>query len=407
MEKEIQQKIEECLNCKNKPCSVKGCPVHTDIPGFIQKMKQEDLEGAYVLLQNNNSLSSICCRVCYQEEQCQGSCVRGIKGNPVSIGMLEKEVNEWARKNKKEIVSPVKKKGKVAIIGSGPSGLTVAHELNKEGIGVTVFEKEKELGGILRYGIPDFRLPKNLIDDITQKLKKNGVIFKTNIELGKQITIEKLKQEGYEEIFLGIGAGKPSTYDLGEKEVYTSDIFLKKYYEKENICLSKEVMIIGGGNVAMDCARTAKKMGAKRVCILYRRDREKMPANNSEVKDCLKEGIEILFLTKVIAFSGKEVTCIKTRLEEGKVKEVENSEYTLPADIVVLAIGLTPNPQLIESIGLHTKDGLIAVDENGMTEKDGIFAGGDLTEKKSTVVRAVASGKKAAQGIINRRKNGG
>ena len=195
MEKEIQQKIEECLNCKNKPCSVKGCPVHTDIPGFIQKMKQEDLEGAYVLLQNNNPLSSICCRVCYQEEQCQGSCVRGIKGNPVSIGMLEKEVNEWARKNKKEIVSPVKKKGKVAIIGSGPSGLTVAHELNKEGIGVIVFEKEKELGGILRYGIPDFRLPKNLIDDITQKLKKNGVIFKTNIELGKQITIENVAFE--------------------------------------------------------------------------------------------------------------------------------------------------------------------------------------------------------------------
>lgn len=407
MEKEIQQKIEECLNCKNKPCSVNGCPVHTDIPGFIQKMKQGDLEGAYYLLQDNNPLSSICCRVCYQEEQCQGSCVRGIKGKPVSIGMLEKEVNEWARKNKTEIFSQSKKEGKVAVIGSGPSGLTVAHELNKAGIGVTVFEKEKELGGILRYGIPDFRLPKNLIDEITQRLKKAGVIFKTNIEFGKEITIEKLRQEGYDDIFLGIGAGKPSTYDLGEKEVYTSDIFLKKYYEKENICLSKQVMIIGGGNVAMDCARTAKKMGAKRVCILYRRDRENMPANNSEVEDCLKEGIEIVFLTKVTAFSGKEVTCVKTRLEDGKVKEVENSEYTLPADIIVLAIGLTPDPQLIETIGLHTKEGLITVDENGMTEKDGIFAGGDLTEKKSTVVRAVASGKKAARGMINRRKNSG
>jgi len=404
MERQLKEAIDRCLNCKNKPCS-NGCPVGTDIPSFIANVKNENWEEAYNILQNNNPLSSICSRVCYQEEQCQGNCVRGIKGEAVSIGILEQTVNDWAKENLNEKIHKRELSGKVAVIGSGPAGLTVAHELIKEGIGVTVFEKEEKLGGILQYGIPDYRLPKYLIDDVINKLENMGVIFKTGIELGKDITINGLRQQGYEEIFLGIGSGIPSTYNLNGKNVITSNAFLKKYHNKENLSHIENIIVIGGGNVATDCARTAKRMGAKNVTIAYRRNREKMPANKNEIEECIKEGIKINFLTKVIDFDDKNIKCIKTELEDGKVIDIENTEHMLPANMVIFAIGLSPDKKLLEQTDIALDNGILCVDETGMTKLDGIYAGGDLTEKKSTVVRAVASGKRAANGILNRRKN--
>lgn len=405
---EILDIAKKCLNCKHKPCQ-NACPMNTKIPDFIEKVKTERFKEAYDILLENNVFSNICSTICPQEQQCEGSCVRGIKGDPMPIGKLEKFVNDWAKENNYEHKinkvdkSPYKK---VAIIGSGPAGISCAIELAKSGIKSVIFEKDEKLGGILRYGIPDFRLNKDTIDKIIDVANNMGIEMKNNIEFGKDITIEKLRKE-YDAIFLGIGAQEPTTYKLSNKEytsIYNSDYFLKKYNEGKYIENLGTTVVIGGGNVAMDCSRSAIKMGAKKVYILYRRARENMPARDIEIQEAMDDGVEFNFQTKVIKAFGdneklEEIECIKTLVQDGKAVDIENSNFKMKADTVVFAIGLKPNANLIEKQGIQVEKGLIKINEDGMTNIEGVFAGGDSTESKSSVCRAVAAGKKAAIGI--------
>ena len=411
MEKEkILELAKYCLNCKNKPCST-ACPMETDIPSFIAKIREENLEQAYEIVRKNNLLSHICANICPHEKQCQGKCVRGIKGQPVSIGLLENYVNTWARENK--IKLPVEKVNKnnikVAIIGSGPAGLSCSIELIKNGYDVTVFEKEEKLGGVLRYGIPDFRLDRSLINEIIEELKELGVKFQTNKELGKNLTIADLKKQGYKAIFLGIGAKISKTYKLSEKEynsIYNSEEFLKRYNTGNPIKNLGKTIVIGGGNVAMDCARVAKECGAEKTTIIYRRDRQSMPARNDEVQDVINENIEIIYLTNVLSADGdnekiKEVKCISTKIEDNKVINIPNTEFTVEANSIIFAIGLLPDKKLLqEKLKIEMENELLKVNEDGKTNIDGIFAGGDDTQNKATVCMAVACGKKVAKSIM-------
>lgn len=406
----IQEKANWCLNCKTKPCSLNGCPMKTDIPEFIQKIKTGEYEEAYKILMDNNIFSHVCSLVCPQEEQCEGSCIRGIKQTPTRIGELEKFVNEWANQNNIEYkISKKPKNGKkVAIIGSGPAGLECSIELLKNGYDVTIFEKDEIPGGILWYGIPDFRLPKDMPKKIIEKVKNLGAKIQTNIEFGKDITLEQLRRS-YDSIFIGIGATKSTVYSLAEEQVdyiYKSDEFLKAYNENKFVKALGKVIVIGGGNVAMDAARTAVKMGAESVKILYRRDETHMPARKIELEDAIKDGVEFVPLTRVISANvenGKtqNVNCIKTEIIDGKAVDVENTEFTVEANTVIFAIGLKPEKSVLEKEGIALNDwGMIEIDENGKTNLEGVFAGGDVTENKSTVCRALAAGKKAAIGII-------
>ncbi|MCI8965539.1 MAG: FAD-dependent oxidoreductase [Clostridia bacterium] len=405
----IKEKAAWCLDCKLKPCSEKGCPINTNIPEFISMVKEEKFDKAYNILQDNNIFSHICGTICPQEEQCEGKCVRAIKQEPTKIGEIEKFVNEWALENNYEyeykIDMPENNK-KVAIIGSGPAGIECAYRLRKNGYRVTVYEKDKEFGGILRYGIPDFRLSKDIIKNIIYKLEKMGIKFISEVEFGKDIELDNLKME-YDAVFLGLGAEKPSVYDIGNfKNIYNSDVFLKKYNNNEYIKDLGNVVVIGGGNVAMDSARTAKRMGSTGVSILYRRDEEHMPARKIELEEAKKEGINIVYLTRVIRGSGengdlKELECIKTEIIDHKAIDVVNSEFKYKADSVVFAIGLKPNKQLIEKESIELNEyGLIKVDEFGRTNIDKVYAGGDVMESKSTVCRAIASARNAADTII-------
>lgn len=408
---EIKEKANYCLNCKIKPCSIKGCPLQTKIPEFIQEIKNENYEMAYKILQENNICSYICSIVCPQEEQCEGSCIRGIKSNPTNIGELEKFVNEWAIENNYTYkIEKLEKNGKkVAIIGSGPAGIECATELLKNGFSVDIYEKDSILGGILTYGIPDFRLSKNIVENVINKVKNLGANIFTNKELGKDILLKELLQK-YDAVFLGIGAEKSSTYTLSEEElqnVYKSDVFLKAYNEGKFIKDLGTVVVIGGGNVAMDSARAAIRMGAKKVKILYRRNRECMPAREIELDEAIADGVEFKELTRVISANSEagkitSVNCIETKIVEGKAVDVSGAEeYKEEANTVVFAIGLKPNKDLIKNLGIELDDwGYIKVDENGKTNLENVYAGGDNTESKSTVCRALAAGKKAALGII-------
>lgn len=409
--KEIKEIASYCLNCKMKPCSIKGCPMQTQIPEFITEVKSENYCKAYDILQENNICSYICSIVCPQEEQCEGSCVRGIKSNPTSIGELEKFVNEWAIKNNYscQIKKSESNGKKVAIIGSGPAGLECATELLKNGFDVDIFEKDNIPGGILVYGIPDFRLSKIIVEDVIKKIKKLGANFITNKELGKDFKLEEISKK-YDYVFLGIGATKSSTYSLSENKlnnIYESDVFLKAYSEKKFIKNLGTVVVIGGGNVAMDSARVAIRMGAKKVKILYRRDRSHMPAREIELEEAIEDGVEFKELTRVISANEnngniKSVNCIKTKIVDGKAVDIVGSEeYEEDANTVVFAIGLKPEKDLIQKQGIELDDwGYIKVDENGKTNLDNVYAGGDNTENKSTVCRALAAGKKAAYGIM-------
>lgn len=299
---EIKEKAKYCLNCKTKPCT-QGCPMNTHIPEFIEKIKNDDIEKAYEILNENNIFSHICSIICPQEEQCEGSCIRGIKQEPTKIGELEKFVNEWAEENNitlknKEISE--ERKEKIAVIGSGPAGIECAYELRKNGYQVVVFEKENQLGGILKYGIPDFRLDKRYVEKIIENLKNMGVKFQRGKWLGKDLHIEELKKE-FDAVFVGIGAEIPSKYDLGDFDnIYDSDYFLKAYNNKKFIDNLGDVIIIGGGNVAMDCSRAAIHMGADSSSILYRRDIEHMPAREIELKEAVEDGVKPVFTTRVI-----------------------------------------------------------------------------------------------------------
>ncbi len=404
---DIRKQANYCLNCKNKPCS-NGCPINTKIPEFIEKVKEEKIEEAYEILSENNIFSYICSLICPQEQQCEGSCIRGIKQKPTQIGKLEKFVNEWAIDNKVERkkIEIKEKDKKVAIIGSGPAGLECAYELRKEGFQVTVFEKEKVLGGILTYGIPDFRLDKRYVKEIIDSLKKLGVKFETENELGDKLHLSELKQK-YDAIFLGIGAEVPSKYDLGNFDnIYDSDYFLKSYNNNKFINNLGDVVVIGGGNVAMDCSRAALKMGATSSSILYRRDEKHMPARNIELEEAINDGVKKVFTTRVIEAKGKDrkiesVKCIKTEVIDGKAKDIPNSEFEYKANTVVFAIGLKPNQELLLKENLkYNENGLIEIDENCRTNIENVYAGGDLSESKATVCRAIAGGKRAAASII-------
>ena len=423
-----------CLNCKHMPC-VSGCPVNIHIPEFIRKIKEGDFEGAYQIISLSSSLPAVCGRVCPQETQCESKCVRGIKGEPVGIGRLERFVADWHNAHSEKAPEPVPSNGhKVAIVGSGPSGLTCAGDLAKKGYKVSVFEALHTTGGVLVYGIPEFRLPKAIVHKEVDNLVAMGVDIETNMVIGKTLTIDELFGMGYEAVFVGSGAGLPNFMGIpGEslKGVYSANEFLtrsnlKKAYKDDPVTpISKggKVAVVGGGNVAMDAARTALRLGAEKVYIVYRRSMEELPARKEEVEHAIEEGIEFKLLNNPVEILGYHnpddrrdpkngcvtgVKCIKMELGEPDANgrrrpmPIEGSEFVLDVDTVVMSIGTSPNP-LIKSTtaGLEVnKHGGIIVEENtGATTNEGVYAGGDAVTGAATVISAMGAGKVAAKAI--------
>ena len=415
-----------CLNCKNKPC-VSACPVAIDIPAFIERVANEDMEGAYEIISRSSSLPAVCGRVCPQENQCEGKCVRGIKGEPVGIGRLERFVADWHRAHNTEAPKMPQPNGhKVAIIGAGPAGLTAAGDLAKLGYKVTVFEALHLAGGVLVYGIPEFRLPKAIVQQEIDGLKALGVDIETNMVIGKVLTIDELLGEmGYEAVFIGSGAGLPRFMGIpgeGLKGVYSANEYLtrinlmKAYLPdaKTPIKHSKKVAVVGGGNVAMDAARCAKRLGAEEVYIVYRRGMEELPARKEEVEHAMEEGIIFKTLTNPVEVLGDAdgmvcgMKCVEMTLGEpdasGRRRPIvkEGSEFELDVDTMIMAIGTSPNP-LIRSTtpGLETnKHGcIITEEETGLTSRQGVYAGGDAVTGAATVILAMGAGKQAAKAI--------
>lgn len=420
-----------CLNCKHKPC-VSACPVRIDIPAFIERVANEDMDGAFEILSKSTSLPAVCGRVCPQESQCEGKCVRGIKGEPVGIGRLERFVADYHREHSTETpVKPEPNGHKVAVIGAGPSGLTAAGDLAKLGYEVTIFEALHLAGGVLVYGIPEFRLPKAIVQKEIDNLKAIGVSIQTNMVIGKVLTIDELFDMGFEAIFIGSGAGLPRFMNIpGEslKGVYSANEFLtrinlmKAYKEgsKTPIQHAKRVAVVGGGNVAMDAARSAKRLGAEEVYIVYRRGMEELPARKEEVEHAEEEGIIFKTLNNPVEILGNEdglvsgIKCIEMELgepdESGRRRPVakEDSEFVLDVDSVIMSIGTSPNP-LIRSTtpGLDAnKYGcLVTRDDSGLTTRDGVYAGGDAVTGAATVILAMGAGKDAAKAIDEMLKN--
>ena len=420
-----------CLHCKNKPC-VSGCPVGIDIPAFIERVANEDLEGAYEVLSASSALPAVCGRVCPQENQCEGKCVRGIKTEPVGIGRLERFVADWHREHTTEKPKmPVSNGHKVAVIGSGPSGLTAASDLAKAGYKVTVYEALHTAGGVLVYGIPEFRLPKEIVRKEIEGLKEIGVDIETNVVVGKTITIDELFEMGNEAVFIGSGAGLPRFMGIpGESlnGVYSANEFLtrinlmKAYKEnaKTPIQHAKNVAVVGGGNVAMDAARCAKRLGAENVYIVYRRGMEELPARKEEVEHAEEEGIIFKTLSNPIEVLGDEngyvkgMVCQEMELGEpdasGRRRPVakEGCTFTLDVDCMIMSIGTSPNP-LIRSTtpGLETnKHGCIITNgDDGLTTREGVYAGGDAVTGAATVILAMGAGKHAAKAIDEYIKN--
>ncbi|MBE6907445.1 MAG: NADPH-dependent glutamate synthase [Ruminococcaceae bacterium] len=413
-----------CLHCKNKPC-VAGCPVNVHIPEFIAKVAARDFEGAYEEISLTNSLPAVCGRVCPQESQCEGKCVRGIKGEPVGIGRLERFVADWHMANGTEHIEKPKTNGhKVAIVGAGPSGLTCAGDLAKLGYEVTVFEAFHAAGGVLIYGIPEFRLPKSIVAQEVGKLEKMGVEIKLNMVIGKVDSVDELFEQGYEAVFIGSGAGLPSFMNIEGEDllgVYSANEYLtrinlmKAYREGYDtpIAKSHSVAVVGGGNVAMDAARCAKRMGAENVYIVYRRSMEELPARAEEVHHAQEEGIIFKLLNNPVKILGDEkgrvsgMECVEMKLGEPDASgrrrpiAVEGSNFVLPVDTVIMSIGTSPNP-LIRSTttGLEAnKHGCLIAKDNGATTKDGVFAGGDAVTGAATVILAMGAGKTAAEAI--------
>ena len=424
---QAKEEADRCLNCKNPMC-VQGCPVSVPIPQFIAKIKEEDLAGAYKILSNANALPAVSGRVCPQETQCESKCIRGIKGEPVAIGRLERFVADWARENGVANLETAEKNGhRVAVIGSGPAGLTCAGELARKGYDVTVFEALHVAGGVLSYGIPEFRLPKEIVNKEVENLVKMGVKIETNMVIGKVLSIDELFEEmGFEAVFIGSGAGLPMFARIpGESlcGVYSANEYLtrinlmKAFRGAENcdtpVLESKSVAVIGGGNVAMDAARCAKRMGAKEVHIVYRRGEAELPARKEEVHHAMEEGIIFDFLTAPVSIEGDEkgrackLNCIKMELGEPDASgrrrpiPVEGSEFAIEVDTVIPSLGTSPNP-LIRSTtpGLDTnKKGCIVTAENGATSRNAVFAGGDASTGAATVILAMGAGKTAAASI--------
>ena len=431
-----EQAIDEanrCLNCKNMLC-VAGCPVKIHIPEFISKIKEGDFEGAYQIITKSSSLPAVCGRVCPQETQCESKCVRGIKGESVGIGRLERFVADWHNTFcTEEPVKPVSNGHRVAIVGSGPSGLTCAGDLAKRGYEVTVYEALHTAGGVLVYGIPEFRLPKKIVAKEVDTLKKLGVHIETNVVIGKTLTIDELFEMGYEAVFVGSGAGLPNFMGIpGEslKGVYSANEFLtrsnlmKSYLQSPETPIMKggKVAVVGGGNVAMDAARTALRLGADKVYIVYRRSMDELPARREEVEHAEEEGIEFRLLcnpTEILGYNNPDdardpkngfvtgMTCVKMELgepdEKGRRRPVviPNSEFTIDVDTVIMSIGTSPNP-LIKSTteGLEVNRwGGIVVNEDGLTSRNAVYAGGDAVTGAATVISAMGAGKTAAKAI--------
>ena len=416
---------QRCLNCKTKPC-VSGCPVGIDIPGFISKIKDNDFEGAYNIIYKSSALPAVCGRVCPQESQCEGKCVRGNKGEPVGIGRLERFVADYHNANYcGEVIKPVPNGHKVAVIGSGPAGLTCAGKLALEGYDVTIFEALHLAGGVLVYGIPEFRLPKSIVEKEINNLKALGVKVETNMVIGKIISIDELiEDQKFEAVFIGSGAGLPKFMGIpGENlkgvfsanEILTRVNLMKAYQDNSQTPIkeSKNVVVVGGGNVAMDAARCAKRLGASNVYIVYRRSLDELPARREEVEHAMEEGIIFKLLTNPIELIGDEtrtvskIRCVEMQLGEpdasGRRRPVvkEGSEFEMEADCVIMALGTSPNP-LIKSTtnGLEVqKWGGIITDENGKTSRERVYAGGDAVTGAATVILAMGAGKKAAEAI--------
>jgi glutamate synthase (NADPH/NADH) small chain len=413
-----------CLSCKDPKC-VEGCPVNVDIPGFIKLVCEEDFSGAIEKIKGTNALPAICGRVCPQETQCEALCVLGKKGQPVAIGRLERFCADYERQEgakAPEVPEPTGKK--VAVVGSGPAGLTAAADLAKLGHEVTVFESLHKAGGVLSYGIPEFRLPKGIVQQEVEYIKQLGVEFRPNYIIGRIKTLDELCDE-FDAIFLGTGAGLPSFMGIpGENfnGVYSANEFLTrvnlmKAYDPEydtRVRLGKHVVVVGGGNVAMDSARSALRLGAEEVSIVYRRGEDEMPARREEIEHAKEEGITFRLLTNPVRILGDEkfnvtsVECIKMELGEPDKSgrrspvPVEGSEFTIPADVVVIAIGTSPNPMIFkgsEGLDQNKRGTVVADEETGATSKCGVFAGGDVVTGAATVISAMGAGKKAAKAI--------
>lgn len=423
---EAMEEANRCIGCKNAQC-VKGCPVAIDIPGFISHVKTGDIEGAYQVISESSALPAVCGRVCPQESQCEGKCIRGIKGEPVSIGKLERFVADWARENGIKPEGAKEKNGKkVAVIGSGPAGLTCAGDLAKMGYEVTIFEALHEPGGVLVYGIPEFRLPKQaVVAKEIENVKSLGVTIETNVVVGKSVTIDELiEEEGFDAVFIGSGAGLPKFMGIpGENangvfsanEYLTRSNLMKAFDENSNtpIMRGQKVAVVGGGNVAMDAARTALRLGAE-VHIVYRRSEEELPARVEEVHHAKEEGIIFDLLTNPVEILEDEkgwvtgMKCVKMELgapdESGRRRPVEvpDSEFVIDVDTVIMSLGTSPNPLISSTTeGLETNKWkcIIAEEENGKTTKEGVYAGGDAVTGAATVILAMGAGKAGAKGI--------
>ena len=423
---EAQEEATRCLNCKNAKC-VQGCPVSINIPEFIHNVKEGNFEEAYKVIGKSSALPAVCGRVCPQETQCEGQCIRGIKGEAISIGKLERFVADWARENNVSPEMPTEKNGKkVAVICSGPSGLTCAGDLAKMGYDVTIFEALHEAGGVLVYGIPEFRLPKKtVVASEIENVKKLGVKIETNVVIGKSMTIDQLiNEEGFDAVFIGSGAGLPRFMGIpGENanEVFSANEYLtrsnlmKAFREDYDtpIARFKKVAVVGGGNVAMDAARTALRLGAE-VHIVYRRSEEELPARAEEVHHAKEEGIIFDLLTnptEVLTDDKGNVTgikCVKMELGEpdasGRRKPVEvpDSEFVMDLDAVIMSLGTSPNPLIsstTKGLEINKRKCIVAEEANGQTSKEGVYAGGDAVTGAATVILAMGAGKAAAKGI--------
>ena len=431
-----EQAIDEanrCLNCKNMPC-VDGCPVKIHIPEFIAKIKEGEFEEAYQIITKSSSLPAVCGRVCPQESQCESKCVRGIKGESVGIGRLERFVADWHNTFcTEEPVKPESNGHRVAVVGSGPSGLTCAGDLAKKGYDVTVFEALHTAGGVLVYGIPEFRLPKKIVAKEVETLEKLGVKIETNVVIGKTLTIDELFESGYEAVFVGSGAGLPNFMGIpGEAlcGVYSANEFLtrsnlmKSYLDTPETPIMKggKVAVVGGGNVAMDAARTALRLGAEKVYIVYRRSMEELPARREEVEHAIEEGIEFMLLcnpTEILGYNNPDdardpkngfvtgMKCIRMELgepdEKGRRRPVEipDSDFTIDVDTVIMSIGTSPNPLIkstTEGLEVNRRGGIV-VNEDGLTSRNAVYAGGDAVTGAATVISAMGAGKTAAKAI--------